>query len=58
MALLGAWVLVRVPRWVMLTAVVALYGTGYWAFTGMTTLDMLAKTHPEPPPGPTINARR
>ncbi len=50
MALLGAWVLVRVPRWAMLTAVAALYGIGYWAFTGMATLGVLAKAHTGPLP--------
>jgi hypothetical protein len=40
MALLGAWVLVRLPRWLMLTAVVALGGLGYRSFTEMTTLDL------------------
>ncbi len=50
MALLGAWVLVRLPRWLMLTAVAALFGIGYWSFTDMTTLNLLAGVHPGPPP--------
>jgi hypothetical protein len=48
MALLGAWVLVRLPRWLMLTAVVVLYGIGYWSFTEMTTLNLLAEVQPGP----------
>lgn len=50
MALLGAWVLVRLPRWLLLTAVVALYGIGYWSFTDMTTLHMLGGAHRAPIP--------
>jgi hypothetical protein len=41
MALLGAWVLVRLPRWLMLTVVVALYGIGYPSFAEMTTLGLM-----------------
>jgi hypothetical protein len=40
MALLGAWVLVRLPRWLMLTAIVTLYGIGYPSVTEMTTLGL------------------
>jgi hypothetical protein len=45
MALLGAWVLVRLPRWLVLTAVVVLYGVGHWSFTEMTTLHLRARVH-------------
>lgn len=45
MALLGAWVLVRLPPWFMLTAVVALYGIGYPSFTEMTTLGLRGGVH-------------
>jgi hypothetical protein len=50
MALLGAWLLVRLPRWLALTAIAALYGIGYWSFTGMSALDLLSP-HPGADPG-------
>lgn len=50
MALLGAWVLVRLPHWLMLTLVAALYGIGYWSFASMPSLNLLPGGHPGTPP--------
>lgn len=36
-ALLGAWVLARTPRWTSCVAVVAFLGLGIWSFTAITT---------------------
>jgi hypothetical protein len=38
-ALLGAWALVRVPRWAALTAVAAFFGLGFWSFADMAAAD-------------------
>ena len=34
-ALLGAWLLARLPRWVAAAAVAAFFGLGLWSFTDM-----------------------
>jgi len=38
-ALLGAWALVRLPRWVGLAAVAAFFGLGLWSYADMTAAD-------------------
>ncbi len=38
-ALLGAWALVRTPRWAGLAAVAAFFGLGFWSFAGMASAD-------------------
>ena len=38
-ALLGAWVLVRVPRWAALAAVAAIFGLGFWSYADMASAD-------------------
>jgi hypothetical protein len=38
-ALLGAWALVRVPRWAALTAVAAFFGLGFWSYADMAAAD-------------------
>lgn len=60
-ALLGAWVLVRVPRWAALAGVAALFGLGFWSHTEMASADARggimggmpggAGDMPGPPPG-------
>jgi hypothetical protein len=37
MSLLGAWLLVRIPRWLAFATVVALFGLGVWSFAAMRT---------------------
>jgi hypothetical protein len=44
-ALLGAWLLARLPRPIMLAAVVALYGFGYWAYADMRALNLARAAH-------------
>jgi hypothetical protein len=36
-ALLGAWALVRLPRWAALAVVAALFGLGFWSYADMTS---------------------
>jgi hypothetical protein len=36
-ALLGAWALVRAPRWAALAVVAAFFGLGFWSYAGMTS---------------------
>jgi hypothetical protein len=38
-ALLGAWALVRVPRWAALAAVAAFFGLGSWSYADMAAAD-------------------
>ena len=38
-ALLGAWALVRLPRWLGLAAVAALFGLGWWSYADMAAVD-------------------
>jgi hypothetical protein len=38
-ALLGAWALVRVPRWAALAAVAAFFGLGFWSYADMAAAD-------------------
>jgi hypothetical protein len=38
-ALLGAWVLVRLPRWLSLAAVAGFFGLGSWSFADMASAD-------------------
>jgi hypothetical protein len=38
-ALLGAWALVRLPRWLGLAAVAAFFGLGLWSYADMTAAD-------------------
>ena len=38
-ALLGAWALVRVPRWAALGAVTAFFGLGLWSYADMAAAD-------------------
>jgi len=38
-ALLGAWALVRVPRWAALAAVAAFFGLGAWSYADMAAAD-------------------
>ena len=38
-ALLAAWALVRLPRWLALTAVAAFFGLGLWSYAGMAATD-------------------
>jgi hypothetical protein len=38
-ALLGAWALVRVPRWAALAVVAAFFGLGVWSYADMTSAD-------------------
>jgi hypothetical protein len=38
-ALLGAWALVRVPRWAALAAVAAFFGLGFWSYAEMAAAD-------------------
>ena len=39
MALLGAWALVRIPRWAAFAAVAAFFGLGFWSFADMASAD-------------------
>ncbi len=38
-ALLGAWALVRVPRWAALAAVAGFFGLGFWSYADMASAD-------------------
>jgi hypothetical protein len=38
-ALLGAWALVRLPRWAALSAVAAFFGLGFWSYADMAAAD-------------------
>ncbi len=38
-ALLGAWALVRMPRWVALATVAGLFGLGLWSYADMASAD-------------------
>jgi hypothetical protein len=38
-ALLGAWALVRMPRWAALTVIAAFFGLGLWSYADMTAAD-------------------